>query len=67
MPSYKLFNAFDMTKPQKRPRGKPLRPVSKVTVDTIVLAQAMELVDDITILRCRAQQIVAWLSDKEGK
>lgn len=51
----------------KRPRGKPLRPVNKVTVNTIVLAQAMELVDDLTLLRVRAQQLVAWLSDKEAK
>ena len=53
-----------MTPPPEKPRrkGKPLpRPVPGSTA-TIVLALAMELRDDITLLRMRADQLLAALN-----
>jgi len=52
--------------PKDRPRhkGKPLTKMNQSTVDTIVLALAMELRDDITLLRLRADQLLAALSEK---
>lgn len=53
-----------MTKaPAKPPRrkGKPLAQMKQATVETIVLALAMELRDDITLLRMRADQLLAAL------
>jgi len=42
----------------KRPRGKPQAKIKRSTVDAIVLSLAMELVDDCTLLKMRAQQLV---------
>lgn len=53
------------TKPDKRHRGKPLPKMKQATIDTVILAQAMELRDDLTLVRMRADQLIALLS-KEG-
>lgn len=47
-------------KPPRR-KGKPLAKMKQATVETIVLALAMELRDDITLLRMRADQLLAAL------
>lgn len=54
-------------KPEKpRHKGKRLACLSKETLETIALAQAMELVDDLTLLKMRAKQLVQLLGgDKQ--
>lgn len=57
-----------ITKPDRpRRKGKPLARMKPATVDTIVLALAMELRDDITLLRVRMDQLLAALGEKESK
>jgi len=53
-----------IAKEPPRHKGKPLAKMKPSTVDTIVLALAMELRDDITLLRLRADQLLAALSEK---
>lgn len=58
--------------PEKPPRltrskGKPLAKMKQATIDTIVLALAMELRDDITLLRLRADSLLAALRTEGEK
>ena len=48
--------------PDKRSRGKPPAKMKQVTVNTVLLAQAMEIVDDLTLLKMRAKQLVDLLN-----
>lgn len=60
----------NMTEPQDKPprltrKGRPLAKMKQATIDTIVLALAMELRDDITLLRMRADQLLAALNTED--
>jgi len=58
--------SMNTDKPERpRHKGKPLVPMKPSTVDTIVLALAMELRDDITLLRVRMDQLLKALGEKE--
>lgn len=50
-------------KPPEKPRhkGKPLPKMKQATIETVVLAQAMELRDDLTLLRMRLDEIIKLL------
>lgn len=52
-----------MTKPKRR-KGKPLAKLSQVTIDTIALAQAMEIADDLVLLKMRVAQLVEMLKGR---
>jgi hypothetical protein len=55
------------TAPKERRKGKPLARMKPATVDTIILALAMELRDDLTLIRMRADQLIKAMGEKEGK
>lgn len=48
-----------------RPRGKALCPLVRKGEDIVLLAQVMELVDDITLLKMRANQIAQALMRRQ--
>jgi hypothetical protein len=43
---------------ERRHKGKPLAKMKQSTVDTVLLSEAMELRDDITLLRMRANRVI---------
>lgn len=51
-----------MKSPEKRHKGKPLEKMKPATINTVVLALAMELRDDITLLRMRADTLLSYLN-----
>ena len=56
-------------KPRKEPRhkGKPLPKMKQSTLNTVILAQAMELRDDITLVRMRFDQFLTLLGQREDE
>ena len=53
--------------PKDRPRrkGKSLPQMQPSSLNTVILALAMELRDDITLLRMRADQLLKALNNQE--
>lgn len=47
--------------PEKRRKGKPLPPMQPATVRTVLIGQAMELRDDISLLRMRMDELIKLL------
>jgi len=56
-------------KPRKEPRhkGKPLAKMKQSTLNTVILAQAMEARDEATLLRMRIDQVITLLGQREDE
>ena len=56
-------------KHRKEPRhkGKPQPKMKQTTLNTVIMAQAMELRDDITLVRMRFDQFLTLLGQREDE